>query len=101
MSAPRMYPEELRERPIRVVTDLVEATGGPSINGAVQARSALADGSAASTGDTIITRKNRRDLRPSTTDFVKNGDWWTGWWSFSRYVLPGYRGRTPRAPRTR
>ena len=38
---------------------------------------ALADGSAASTGDTIITRRNNRKLRTTATDFVKNGDRWT------------------------
>jgi len=37
----------------------------------------LADGSAASTGDTIITRRNDRTLRTTATDFVKNGDRWT------------------------
>ena len=37
----------------------------------------LADGSAASTGDTIITRRNNRKLRTTATDFVKNGDRWT------------------------
>jgi transposase len=34
MAAPRKYPDELRERSIRLVMDLVEAPGGPSINGA-------------------------------------------------------------------
>jgi DNA primase catalytic core len=37
----------------------------------------LADGSAASAGDTIITRRNNRDLRTTVTDWVKNGDRWT------------------------
>ena len=37
----------------------------------------LADGSAASAGDTIITRRNDRTLRTTATDFVKNGDRWT------------------------
>ncbi len=38
---------------------------------------ALADGSAASAGDTVITRRNNRLLRVSATDWVKNGDRWT------------------------
>ncbi len=37
----------------------------------------LVDGSAASAGDTVITRRNERKLRTSATDFVKNGDRWT------------------------
>ena len=32
MSAPRKYPEELRERAVRLVSDLVQGPGGPSIN---------------------------------------------------------------------
>jgi len=38
---------------------------------------ALADGSAASAGDLIITRRNDRRLRTTATDWVKNGDRWT------------------------
>ena len=37
----------------------------------------LADGNRASVGDVVITRSNRRDLRSSATDWVKNGDRWT------------------------
>ncbi len=37
----------------------------------------LADGSTASSGDTVITRRNNRRLAISTTDWVKNGDRWT------------------------
>ncbi len=37
----------------------------------------LGDGSVASVGDVVITRVNRRDLRTTRTDFVKNGDRWT------------------------
>jgi len=37
----------------------------------------LVDGSAASAGDVIITRRNNRTLRTTATDFVKNGDRWT------------------------
>ncbi len=36
----------------------------------------LADGSAASAGDTIVTRRNDRRLALSATDWVKNGDRW-------------------------
>ena len=37
----------------------------------------LADGSAASVGDLIITPRNDRRLRIAATDWVKNGDRWT------------------------
>ena len=52
----------------RAQTHLCPAHQGPSV--------ALADGNHACVGDIIITRANRRDLRTSTTDFVKNGDRW-------------------------
>ena len=35
------------------------------------------DGSTASAGDLVITRRNDRRLRTSATDWVKNGDRWT------------------------
>ncbi len=38
---------------------------------------ALADGTSASPGDVIITRRNQRRLPVSATDWVKNGDRWT------------------------
>ncbi len=38
---------------------------------------ALVDGSAASAGDLVITRRNDRRLKSTATDFVKNGDRWT------------------------
>jgi conjugative relaxase-like TrwC/TraI family protein len=44
----------------------------------------LSDGSAASAGDTVVTRRNNRGLAISATDWVKNGDRWT-----VREVLPG------------
>jgi DNA primase catalytic core len=37
----------------------------------------LADGNRASTGELIITRSNDRQLRLTSTDWVKNGDRWT------------------------
>ena len=37
----------------------------------------LADGNEASEGDLLITRRNDRRLRTSSTDWVKNGDRWT------------------------
>ncbi|WP_052947180.1 MobF family relaxase [Dermacoccus sp. PE3] len=46
-----------------------DAPVGPSV--------ALRSGLEASTGDTIVTRKNNRRLMLSATDFVKNGDRWT------------------------
>ena len=53
------------------IARLVDAGGdaGPSVD--------LADGSAASAGDVVITRRNKRDLRMTATDWVKNGDRWT------------------------
>ena len=36
----------------------------------------LADGNSGSVGDVLITRSNRRDLRVSASDWVKNGDRW-------------------------
>lgn len=36
----------------------------------------LADGNHASTGDTVITRRNNRDLASSDTAWVRNGDRW-------------------------
>jgi len=44
----------------------------------------LSDGSAASAGDTVVTRRNNRRLALSATDWVKNGDRWR-----VREVLPG------------
>ncbi len=38
---------------------------------------ALVDGSAASEGDLVITRRNNRQLRMTASDWVKNGDRWT------------------------
>jgi len=38
---------------------------------------ALADGSTASAGDTVVTRRNNRRLALSASDWVKNGDRWT------------------------
>ncbi len=38
---------------------------------------ALVDGSAASEGDLVITRRNDRRLRTTATDWVKNGDRWS------------------------
>jgi hypothetical protein len=43
---------------------------------AATAEVALADGSRASVGDVIITRRNDRRLRLICTDWVKNGDRW-------------------------
>ncbi|NHA68765.1 MobF family relaxase [Phycicoccus flavus] len=37
----------------------------------------LADGAVGHVGDTVITRRNDRRLRLSSTDWVKNGDRWT------------------------
>jgi len=40
-------------------------------------RTQLADGTAASRGDTVVTRKNERRIAITRTDWVKNGDRWT------------------------
>jgi AAA domain len=48
---------------------LAGTTPGPEVD--------LADGNRASVGDLIITRRNDRRLRISSTDWVKNGDRWT------------------------
>ncbi len=56
----------------RARTDRIAAadqSAGPEV--------ALADGSCASVGDTLITRRNDRTLAISATDWVKNGDRWT------------------------
>ncbi|MFR9769323.1 MobF family relaxase [Nocardia sp. SC052] len=45
--------------------------------GTVEAECALADGLAASVGDTIRTRRNNRRLRVGAHDWVRNGDTWT------------------------
>ncbi|WP_404351801.1 relaxase domain-containing protein [Phycicoccus jejuensis] len=42
----------------------------------VSAAAALADGAHASLGDTVITRSNDRNLRTTSSDWVKNGDRW-------------------------
>ncbi|MFF7941567.1 MobF family relaxase [Nocardia gamkensis] len=46
-------------------------------SGTVEAECALADGLAASVGDTIRTRRNNRRQRIGAHDWVRNGDTWT------------------------
>ena len=67
---------------IRARTDRLAALDDGSVFHAADqnpspAQVELVDGSAASAGDTIITRRNNRKLRITATDFVKNGDRWT------------------------
>ena len=57
---------------IRARTDRLTSSDGDPGPQAI-----LVDGSAASAGDVIITRRNERKLRTAATDFVKNGDRWT------------------------
>ena len=57
---------------IRARTDRLTSSDGDPGPQAI-----LVDGSAASAGDVIITRRNERKLRTAVTDFVKNGDRWT------------------------
>jgi DNA primase catalytic core len=63
----------------RARTDRLAATTVP-----VGAQARLADGSTASAGDVVISRRNERRLAISSTDWVKNGDRWT-----VTAVLPG------------
>ena len=64
---------------IRARTDRLAAPGAAATTATNTAFNQvnLVDGSAASAGDTVITRRNERKLRTSRTDFVKNGDRWT------------------------
>ncbi len=57
----------------RARTDRITAADDQAEGPEVQ----LADGSCASAGDTLITRRNDRTLAISATDWVKNGDRWT------------------------
>jgi DNA primase catalytic core len=59
----------------RARTDRLLAAA-PSTGQPIGREVTLADACRASTGDTIITRKNNRRIRISATDFVKNGDRW-------------------------
>ena len=70
----------------RARTDRLAAAANANANAALDGRSAsplvglevrLADGSRASAGDTVITRRNDRRLAFTATDWVKNGDRWT------------------------
>jgi len=63
----------------RARTDRLAASTAP-----VSAQVRLADGSTASAGDVVISRRNERRLAISATDWVKNGDRWT-----VNTVLPG------------
>jgi conjugative relaxase-like TrwC/TraI family protein len=67
---------------IRARTDRLAACDDDSLHSSAAEAPApaqidLVDGSAASAGDTIISRRNDRSLRTTATDFVKNGDRWT------------------------
>jgi len=62
----------VRARNDRLHTLLRDGRGGLALGQQV----ALVDGSAASEGDLVITRRNNRQLRVSATDWVKNGDRW-------------------------
>ena len=63
--------ELVAELNTRARTDRLAALGGGP-----GPEAALSDGSRASVGDAIITRRNDRRLRLSNTDWVKNGDRW-------------------------
>lgn len=55
------------------LADNGEDVVAPDAGGEVE----LVDGCRASAGDTVITRRNDRQLRITSTDWVKNGDRWT------------------------
>ena len=59
---------ELNDRARRDRLDVADAPPGGEVR--------LVDGSHASAGDAIITRKNNRKLAVTATDWVKNGDRW-------------------------
>jgi DNA primase catalytic core len=62
----------IRARNDRLHTLIHDGRGGLALGQQV----ALVDGSAASEGDLVITRRNNRQLRMTATDWVKNGDRW-------------------------
>ncbi|WP_141339645.1 AAA family ATPase, partial [Ornithinimicrobium kibberense] len=61
--------DTVRELNQRARTDRLESTGQPSGR-----EVALGDGTEASAGDTVITRRNDRTLRAADGSWVKNGD---------------------------
>lgn len=64
--------EQVRELNLRAQAARLAATDVPA-----KRRVTLADGTTASDGDAIITRRNDRRLTLSATDWVANGDRWT------------------------
>jgi conjugative relaxase-like TrwC/TraI family protein len=60
-----------------LVTELNRRARADRLAGSASAEVALADGTAASTGDSVITRRNDRRLYLPGGDWVKNGDRWT------------------------
>ena len=62
----------------------------------------LVDGTAASVGDLVVTRRNDRRLRCSTHDWVRNGDRWTVAGVHPDHSITVQRTNGPRSsPRTR
>ncbi len=73
-------------------TSLNERARRDHLAGAPPGRSvSLADGTSASAGDVIVTRRNDRRCWSAATDWVKNGDRWR--------VVAGSSGRFARLPR--
>jgi len=66
----------IRARADRLDT-LQNDSARPAVPAAPLQQVHLVDGSAASAGDTVITRRTNRELRTTATAFVKNGDRWT------------------------
>lgn len=65
--------DTVNELNARARSDRLAATTGTPVGPIAD----LADGLQASVGDTICTRRNKRALRLSATDWVRNGDRWT------------------------
>ncbi|CAM3308397.1 MobF family relaxase [Williamsia muralis] len=65
--------ETVNELNARARADRLAASSGTPVGPIAD----LADGLQASAGDTICTRRNKRNLRLSATDWVRNGDRWT------------------------
>lgn len=73
--------ELVAELNTRARADRIANNPGPGSDPPILASSVLtvplSDGTAASVGDLIVTRRNHRGLATSPTDWVKNGDRWT------------------------
>ncbi|MBL0886192.1 relaxase domain-containing protein [Myceligenerans sp. I2] len=62
---------------VRTLNERAQAEHLLTATGRLGRESVLHDGTHAVRGETVITRRNRRDLRDSTGRYVRNGDRWT------------------------